>query len=707
MSLGGLLLGAMAFFVQGRVFGFENITITAIAPPVIVGAVVGAIISFLIRRGQNKLREANDHLARDVASQTAELRRSEEKFRAIFDHSFAAIVTVDNNGAFTTWNDAFVDLLGYDNEALKTVGFRDISHPDDLDVSKRQMARIFKGEIDFFRIEKRWIRRSGMICWGEISVAPLRSTAGEIIGAIANIVDISDRKAAEMEIASSEKRLRAILQSCPYGVGVSRVKDGIIEYVNDKNAELFGETVQNMIGSSATDLWADPQDRARFLDIFRRDGRVPGTEVRMKRFDGSEFWTITSWDNISFFGEDTVLFWVNDISDRKQASMDLERAKNDAEKANRVKSEFLSSMSHELRTPMNAILGFGQLLASNPEEPLSEEQAFALDHIMHGGEHLLELIDQVLDLAKIEAGQLTITIKPVHLNELCLECLALVESLAEKRELAIECDLGAPSFIMADEVRFKQALLNLLSNAIKYSHESGSVTLSCREVTGNKMRVSVGDSGEGISEIAREGLFEPFNRLGKEGSDIEGTGVGLTIARQLIEGMGGRIGVESEIGSGSEFWIEIPVIESAAALLEAAAPVNNARLSEAQPAMRGTILYVEDNSANLELMEAIIDRMEGLNLVSAYSAEQGIEMAIAQQPDLILMDINLPGMDGIAAKKILDGIDLLKNIPVVGISANAMKSDIDKGMAAGFKAYLSKPFNVPEVIAVLKKELEV
>ena len=387
------------------------------------------------------------------------------------------------------------------------------------------------------------------------------------------------------------------------------------------------------------------------------------------------------------------------------ANESLEKGKQVAEAANRAKSEFLSSMSHELRTPMNAILGFAQLLEFNPKEPLTEHQKSSVDHIMKGGQHLLGLIDEILDLAKIESGKLNISAEVINLHEVCRECLSLMATQIKARDLSIDDDLRAARTIKADHTRFKQVLLNLLSNAVKYNREKGAVTLTCTDTPNNRVRVSVADSGIGIAANEEAGLFEPFNRLGKDASEIEGTGIGLTITKKLVEAMGGEIGFESELGKGSTFWIEFPAIENTAIKQGKQNEVSEKDEHLDQASMAATVLYIEDTPANLKLVEMIINRIGGTSLISAHNAELGISMAKENQPDLILMDINLPGMDGIAAMKVLSTIEETRDIPVIAVTAAAMQIDIDKGMAAGFKAYLTKPLNVPEVIAAIKKEL--
>ena len=387
------------------------------------------------------------------------------------------------------------------------------------------------------------------------------------------------------------------------------------------------------------------------------------------------------------------------LTERRNAEKSLESAREIADKANKAKSEFLSSMSHELRTPMNAILGFAQMLDYNPKEPLTTAQKKSVDHILKGGQHLLELINEVLDLAKIESGKMEMSIEDVSIRNVLDECLSLVQTMAENQgiEIIVAEGFDKPVVIRSDYTRARQALLNLISNAVKYNRENGKIVLNCYVATNGMLRISVTDTGEGISKDKLDELFQPFSRLGAENTEIEGTGIGLVITKQIIESMGGRIDVESEIGKGTTFWLELPLSESGQAKDLEAKMIEEQGAPKQLSNVNGTILYVEDNPANLNLMEMIVERTEGLSMISAHNAELGLELAVNKKPQMIILDINLPGMDGFAALKKLQKMESTKNIPVIALSANAMNKDIRKGLDAGFKQYLTKPIKIDEV----------
>ncbi|GAB3629942.1 hypothetical protein GCM10027419_47990 [Pandoraea terrae] len=480
--------------------------------------------------------------------------------------------------------------------------------------------------------------------------------------------------------------------------------EGGVEYYNQPWVTYTGLTIEQTQGwgwepafhpddlQPTIDRWSSALERGCEFEI----------EFRLKRAsDGVYRWFLArglpakdvDGNLVKWFGTCT------DIEDQKQA-----RAA--AERANRAKSDFLSSMSHELRSPLNAILGFAQLMASDSPPPTPSQRA-SIDQILRAGWHLLELINEVLDLAKIESGQVSLSPETVSLADAMRECESMVEPLAQQRGIRMGFPrFEVPCFVRADRTRLKQILINLLSNAVKYNRERGTVEVMRGMRTPDRVRISVQDSGAGLSPEQLAQLFQPFNRLGQEAGPEEGTGIGLVVAKRLIELMGGAIGVESTVGAGSVFWIEMdsaPAPQIVAAGAEPAAP---AKAPVEDGASVHTLLYVEDNPANLKLVEQLIARRADMRLLTAATGRLGIELARAALPQVILMDIHLPDISGVEALKILRTDPATAHIPVIALSASAMPDDIKKGMKAGFFRYLTKPIKLDAFMDALNVALE-
>jgi len=364
-------------------------------------------------------------------------------------------------------------------------------------------------------------------------------------------------------------------------------------------------------------------------------------------------------------------------------------------------------MSHELRTPMNAILGFSQLLEADTIHPLTEDQQEYVSEILTAGSHLLTLINEVLDLSRIEAGKLNLTIEDTNLDDIINECIHLVAPQLKERNITLEQDTDHSGHtIKADPTRIKQVLINLISNAIKYNKTNGQIFIKCQPKR-DYMRISITDTGIGISADKIEQLFTAVNRLGAESSSTEGTGIGLVITKKIIELMNGQIGVNSQAGKGSTFWIDIPLAlskspESQANKTEKPNTKQTAHLTGEV----ATVLYAEDNAANMSLVKQILKPYASIKLLCANEAVTGIKLVNEHQPDLILMDINLPGMDGFQALEQLRNEETTAHIPIIAVSANAMNIDIDRALAAGFNNYITKPLDIDKFINTIKQTLQ-
>jgi PAS domain S-box-containing protein len=521
--------------------------------------------------------------------------------------------------------------------------------------------------------------------------------------------DISERKRSDESRRATEARYGALFQCAPDGIVVADSNSFYLD-ANDSICEMLGYTRDEFIGLHATDIVTEPEmkniDPA--LDTIQNESGYR-REWQLRRKDGSVF----DADVIATKMPDgNILGMIRDITQRKlsdQVLMDtnasLELAKSAAEKANLAKSDFLSSMSHELRSPLNAILGFAQLMESAVPPP-TDSQTKSIAQIIQAGWYLLQLINEVLDLAVIESGSVSLSCETVSLDDLMLECNNMMEPLAEQRGIRMNFsrfDNGA--FVTVDRTRLKQIIINLISNAIKYNREHGTVTVDCLSAGPGRFRISVTDTGMGLSSKKVAQLFSPFNRLGQEAGNIAGTGIGLVVCKRLAELMGGAIGVESIEGVGSTFWCDLSAAEEPR-MSDHAGELTVIKPQVSLHRQPRTLLYVEDNPANLLLIEELIGRFPGLEMMTATDATVGIELARVRQPHVILMDINLPGISGLKALKILRDDPVTAHIPVIALSANAMAREIAKGLEAGFFRYLTKPIKIKEFMETLNAAMD-
>ena len=516
----------------------------------------------------------------------------------------------------------------------------------------------------------------------------------------------------------------AILNSANFSI-IATDELGVIQIFNVGAEHMLGYRAEEVINRVSPSDLHDPMEvtaRAVALSTELDTAIAPGFEalafkasrgiediyeLTYIRKDGSRFPAIVS---ITALRDDAAgligyLLIGTDNSARKRVEMQLNEAVAAAEKANLAKSDFLSSMSHELRTPLNAILGFAQLVESGTPA-LTPTQKRSIDQILKAGWYLLDLINEILDLALIESGKLSLSVEPVSLQEVLMECRSMVESQARQRSIGMAFPrLPAHSYVKADRTRLKQVLINLLFNAIKYNQPSGHVSVECAEPSPGTLRISVRDTGAGLTPEQVSQLFQPFNRLGQERGKEEGTGIGLVVTQRLVQLMGGEIGADSAQGVGSVFWVEMAMATAPGMSLEISAepsPIQALEGAEIQ-----TVLYVEDNPANLELVEQIIARRSNLRLLGAADASLGIEFARVYKPRVILMDINLPGISGTEALKVLRGDPTTAHIPIIALSANAVPRDIQRGLEAGFFNYITKPIKVSQLMDAIDAALVV
>ena len=517
----------------------------------------------------------------------------------------------------------------------------------------------------------------------------------------------------------------AILTSANFSI-IATDEKGIIQLFNVGAERMLGYQAAEVVNKINPSDIHDPQEveaRAQALSAELSTTITPGFEALAFKAsrgiediyeltyickDGSRFPAIVSITALRDDYGDIIGYLLigTDNSVRKQVELELNNAMAIAEKANLAKSDFLSSMSHELRTPLSAILGFAQLMESGSPMP-TPSQKRSIDQILQAGWYLLELINEILDLALIESGKLSLSLEPISLAEVMQECQAMIEPQARKRGISVVFpQFAIRHFVKADRTRVKQVFINLLSNAIKYNKLGGTVDVQCITSTPGRIRICVKDTGDGLTAEKLAQLFQPFNRLGQEANVEEGTGIGLVVAKRLIEWMGGAIGVESAVGKGSVFWIEMDLTAEPQVDVGVTAISPLAQMPVQADEQLRTLLYVEDNPANLMLVEDLIARRPDIRLLSARDGTSGIEIARASRPDVILMDINLPGISGLRALRILAEDPTTAHIPVVALSANAMPRDIEKGLEAGFFRYLTKPIKVSEFMDTLDVALK-
>jgi PAS domain S-box-containing protein len=669
------------------------------------------------------------------------LRDSASLMRAILNTVVDGIITIlARDGSIETVNPAAEQMFGYAATELTGQNFSLLIPELDQNQRTGSLEQYSAGEEELASGHGREVigrRKNGSFFPLELAASEMWLGGQRYFTGI--LRDISARKQAEEALLKAGALQNAIFNSANFSSIATDAK-GVIQIFNVGAERMLGFEAAEVVDRISPAEISDPLEvitRAEALSIELETTITPGFEALVFkasrgiediyeltyiRKDGSRFPAVVSVTALRD-AQNAIIGYLligTDNTARKQIeterirleqvlqdkNVELERATAVAEKANLAKSEFLSSMSHELRTPMSAILGFAQLMESGVPPP-SPAQKRSIDQILKAGWYLLELINEILDLALIESGRLSMSLEPISLSEIMHECEAMIGPQATQRGIGITfIHFETPCVVKADRTRVKQVLINLLSNAIKYNRADGTVLVeSCLNSSGT-VRISVRDTGNGLSPDQLAQLFQPFNRLGQEATTEQGTGIGLVVAKRLIEWMGGQIGVESSVGEGSVFWIELDLTsetENGTHHVEVT-NIGGEFFPDSEPTH--TLLYVEDNPANLMLVEDIIARRPDIHLLTARDGKSGVEVARIQLPDIILMDINLPGISGIDAMKILVGDSATAHIPVIALSANALPLDIEKGLAAGFFRYLTKPIKVNEFLKTLEEVLK-
>lgn len=653
---------------------------------------------------------------------------------AIFNSAYFSSIATDAQGVIQIFNVGAERMLGYKAEdvvdKITPAGISDaqemiaraaaLSVELDTPITPGFDALVFKASRGIEDIyELTYIRKDGSRFPAIVSVTALRDAQEKVIGYLLIGTDNTVRKQVEAEQALLDQRLRdqqfytrSLIES---NIDALMTTDprGIISDVNQQMEALTGCTRDELIGAPFKNYFTDPNRAEAGIMRVLREGKVTNYELTAHARDGKQ--TVVSYNATTFYDRDRKLQGVfaaaRDVTDRKEFeqvlqanNVELANAKAAAEKANLAKSEFLSSMSHELRTPLNAVLGFAQLMVSETPPPTAS-QKMSIDQILQAGWYLLRLINEILDLAMIESGKVTMSQESMSLSEVLNDCQAMIEPQATKRGITMTFPrFDSLFYIYADRTRVKQVMINLLSNAIKYNRVGGAVIVQVMMTGENRARVSVKDTGIGLTPEQMAQLFQPFNRLGQETTTEEGTGIGLVVTKQLVELMGGILGVESTLGVGTLFWAEFAVSSIPALMDDAVVETVSGEshvADECPDNSHRTLLYVEDNPANLALVEQLIARRSDLKLLTAIDGHLGIQLARAYQPDVILMDINLPGISGYGALDILRKDPATAHIPVMALSANAVPRDIEKGLEAGFFRYLTKPIKVNEFMDAL------
>ncbi len=717
----------------------QGFILAALVPPGIAALLVGGNVEQLV--GITFLVAAATLIkaGRDAESSLRTAMESQIQFQAVLDAALDAVVSSDAQGLITAWSHRAQLLFGWaEHEVLGQELVGRVLVPESDAPRQTGLARVMmrarSPSLDR-RVEMLAKHKDGHLIPVEVASTSV-DMAGRVV-TTAFITDISERKAAQDRLALFRRVFDASSQCIVISDAMSR---GL--YQNRAHEQAMGYSDQEIIGKPFAHALADggasqegaSKTWAEVKQAIAKDGAWEG-QVPFRRKDGSEFMTVSHIGSIK--GEKGDIQYVfnlfNDFTQElarrdelKAAKEAAVHAKEAAERANLAKSDFLSSMSHELRTPMNAVLGFGQILEY--DESLNSEQQDNVTEILKGGRHLLKLINDVLDLAKIESSSIRLSMESVNFADLVDEAWRMLEPVALTRGISLHRDLPMNAAVTADRGRLKQVLLNLLSNAINFNREGGDISIQAHKAARGRLRIEITDSGQGISAERLPMIFEAFNRRGTAQGQVGGTGIGLIITRRLIDLMDGEVGVQSQLGVGTTFWIDLPLAASpdskkagssasrpasgstgsASGVAEVAQPIPAEEFSANFDARihDHCVLCIDDNPVNLKLIAHLLAKRPRVHLICAHSPGLGIQLALGRQPDLILLDINMPGMDGYQVAEVLKTYARTKSIPIIAVTANAAPRSNALGGTTGLADYLTKPLDAEKFLSTVDRWLD-
>ncbi|MDX2350445.1 MAG: PAS domain S-box protein [Porticoccus sp.] len=656
------------------------------------------------------LRHAGSSLVIDDLKQAEQdLQLSERRYSNLFNHAVEAIIVTDESGIMVSFNHAAEQLFGYEASEvinknvslLVSSGFK--KHHDSY-IKNFHKTTDSKKVIGAGR-EVYGQHKGGQHLELHISISESVHHGNRCF--MAMIRDIAHIKNAQRILSEREKNFRLFANSSFEGIYIH--DDGILLHANDRFFDLFQYQNSELLNHQIIPLLFT-DDSINKIEKRVKEKSIGHYETECIKKDGSIFIAEILPRNHLLNGRHVRAVAVRDITEYKEQQKTLQRAKDVAESANRAKSQFLSSMSHELRTPLNAIMGYAQIFQLDADA--SEGIKSGANEILSGGRHLLALIDDILDLAQIESNEVKLFFEKFKMNGLINECMLLVQSSAQEKGITVtstNCN-HLNQYVYADRIKLKQSMLNLLTNAIKYNEIDGSVLISCA-MNGNELSIKVSDTGQGLSASQLSNLFQPFNRLGAEKSNTEGTGIGLVITKQLIEKMNGRIGVKSELGVGSTFWLTLPVydvIKSDNDEIEDTDKITTDKNSGVPEQLLTPthILYVEDNKPNRLVMKSMLENRKNTELTLVNSAESALTFLHTNRPELVLLDIDLPGMSGYQFFDLLQDNEVFKDIPVIAVTSNAMVEDIERAKQYSFSAYLSKPIMMDQLYDAIDSAIQ-